>query len=126
MILIKFPLGRGINLLTEADCKKAVEQLTNLEVKQAEKYLKEQLKAEATKPLSQDAEDVNKFVKTVKEHNGIVEYSLKQILGFSNRRFERTRSHTLSFTMGLITLDKRSRVYTHHNPSECLKQETLI
>ena len=92
----------------------------------AEKYQEEQLKAEATKPLSQDAEDVNKFIKTVKEHNGIVEYSLKQILGFSNRRFERARSHTLSFTMGLITLDKRSRSYTHHNPSECLKQETLI
>jgi len=79
--------------------------------------------------VTQDEKDVTLFVKLVFEANdGISEYQIQKILKFSVRRYERARRNSMSFCMGALVWNNRSkhRKFYYHNNSIKVLQEKLI
>jgi len=79
--------------------------------------------------ITQDQKDVKLFIKLVCEaQDGISEYQIQNILKFSVRRYERARRNAISFCMGALVWNNRSkfRKFYYHNNSIKILQEKLI
>ena len=73
-------------------------------------------------PVNQEQEDMERMATIIKEHPGILEFNVKQILRFSERRYIICRQNVKSFYRGAITLGRLSRVY---NYQEAVIEKTI-
>jgi len=98
-------------MITEETVSKLIEHLNKEDADRIEyKQLTEQTRVKEI-PISQELEDMERMATIIKEHPCIIEFNVKQILKFSERRYIICRRNLLSFYRGAITLGKFSRVY---------------
>jgi len=128
MLQIKFALGRCLSSMMSEKTM----QLILAKVKKDE-IIKNR---PSHKPIhdsvivvTQDEKDVTLFIKLVVEAvDGISEYQIQKILKFSVRRYERVRRNSISFCMGALVWNNRSkfRKFYYHNNTIKVLQEKLI
>ncbi len=70
-------------------------------------------------------DNVQRFIKTVKEKDGIVEFALKGILKLGPTVYENVRKDALSFCMEMIKLDRKTRRFYYHMPSVIKRQKNV-
>jgi len=122
MLQIKFTLGRCLSM----------DSITALEIaKRVQSRKDAQIAAihDTQIIITQDQKDVKLFIKLVCEANdGISEYQIQNILKFSVRRYERARRNSMSFCMGALVWNNRSkhRKFYYHNNTIKVLQEKLI
>jgi len=105
---------------------KAVELVKASELKRIQSQEVKQQAVEDSKPMNQEHEDVKRMATIIKEHPGIIEFDVKQILHFTERRYIICRRNLLSFYRGAITLGRLSRVFNYQEVViEKTIQETL-
>lgn len=105
---------------------KAIELAKASELKQKQLKEQKQKEEEYAKPLNQECEDMHAMAKIITDNPGIIEYDVKQRLGFSERRYNICRRNLISFYRGAITLGRLSRVFNYQEVViEKTIQETL-
>ena len=127
MLQKKIALGVCLtNMITEELTSKLIKQLNKEDADKIEhKKLTEQTRVKEI-PMNQEQQDMERMATIIKEHPGILEFNVKQILKFSERRYNRCRQNLLSFYRGAITLGKFSRVFNYREPTvETTVQEKI-
>jgi len=114
-------------MVTEEFTVKLIKQLNKEDADKIEhRQLTEQTRVKDI-PTNQELEDMERMATIIKEHPGIIEFNVKQILHFSERRYNICRRNLLSFYRGAMTLGKISRVFNCTELTiQTSKQEKLV
>jgi len=128
MLQIKFALGRCLSsMMSEKTMQLILAKVKKDEINASRPILKPIRDTEIV--VTQDEKDVTLFVKLVVDAvDGISEYQIQKILKFSVRRYERARRNAMSFCMGALVWNNRSkfRKFYYHNNTIKVLQEKLI
>ncbi len=100
-------------MITNEAVTKIIKQLKKEDADRIEyRQLTKQIRVKEI-PTNQEYEDVKRMATIIKEHPGILEFDVKQMLNFSGRRYVICRQNVKSFYRGAITLGRISRVFNY-------------